>query len=663
MAPFPSVKAALSLLALLGYLDAKADIAHDLRLLSAVIASGRGCSHAERHGRLNFFFVLEDRATALKTRDHTFLIFEGRSWTYKQAYETVLRYGAWLKDRHGVKRDEVVAMDFINKPTYLWMFFGLWSIGAKVALVNYNLTGDALVHAVKMSKGRLVIVDQEVAQKVLIGEEGEKSRERLVSEGIEEGAGFAEREVLIFDDGVERVVDTWTGRREPTEVIGNRKFSEMGVLIYTSGTTGLPKAANIPYTKFYRSADFVRVFLRLRQNDVFYTCMPLYHSSAMLIGVATCISTGCTLSLGRRFSNRTFWPEVKESKATIIQYVGETCRYLLSAPKPAEPAEDHNHNVRLAFGNGLRPEIWAQFRERFNIPIIVEFYAMTEGHSASWNYNTGPYGAGAVGRSGWLIKMLTGRKHVIIRLDLDGEHPLRDPQTGFCRKVDVGESGELIWELDASDIKSSYVGYYGNKEASAKKILRDVFKKGDVWFRTGDLQRQGNDGYVYFIDRIGDTYRWKSENVSTNEVAETMTRFPGGGIEEINVYGVEVPNHDGRAGCAAIKLKPGLGGEAYMRELGEWMKNVMPKFKVPLFVRTMAKMEVTGTNKHVKTGLRLQGVNPEKVGLVEGENGMDAWVGMEEERVWWLRNREDGGGYVPFRKRDWDGIVGGKMKL
>ena len=389
--------------------------------------------------------------------------------------------------------------------------------------------------------------------------------------------------------------------------------------------------------------------------------MPLYHSSALILGAASCIFTGCTFSLGRRFSNRTFWPEVKETKATIIQYVGETCRYLLAAPKPVDPAEDHNHNVRLAFGNGLRPEIWAQFRERFNIPVITELYAQTEGHSGSWNYNTGPYGAGAVGRSGWIIRALTGKKSRLIELDHDTEDIVRDPQTGFCRRVEIGEPGELIWELEAQGVE--YQGYYGNKEASAKKTIRDVFRKGDVWFRTGDSLRMDSDGYAYFVDRIGDTYRWKSENVSTNEVAETMAGFPGGGVEEVNVYGVELPNHDGRAGCAAVKFKPGFGGEAYMRELGEWITKVMPRFKAPLFVRAMTKMEVTGTNKHVKTRLRLQGVNPEKVGLVEGEKGIDAWVGVEEERVWWLGNGVHREGYVPFRKRDWEGIVGGKTKL
>lgn len=383
----------------------------------------------------------------------------------------------------------------------------------------------------------------------------------------------------------------------------------------------------------------------------------------MLLGAGTCIAAGCTLSLGRRFSNRTFWPEVKETKATIIQYVGETCRYLLAAPRPADPAEDHNHNVRMAFGNGLRPEIWNQFRERFNIPIIAEFYAQTEGYSGSWNFNTGPHGTGAIGRAGWLVKALSGKKHQLIRLDIDTEEPVRDPQTGLCISCPTGEPGELVWELDANDIDRNFHGYYGNKEASVKKILRDVFKKGDAWFRTGDMQKFDEYGYSYFIDRIGDTYRWKSENVSTNEVAETLSGFPRGGVQEVNVYGVQLPNHDGRAGCAAIKLAAGTGGEAYMRELGEWAKRVMPRFKVPFFVRTMTKMEITGTNKHVKAPLRLQGVDPDKVGVVEQEKGDDAWVGVGEERFWWLGDGADGLGYVPFRKRDWDGLVGGKTKL
>ena len=388
----------------------------------------------------------------------------------------------------------------------------------------------------------------------------------------------------------------------------------------------------------------------------------------MILGVASCIVTGCTLSLGRRFSHRTFWPEVKGSKATVFQYVGETCRYLLVAPQPADTSEDHNHNIRIAFGNGLRPEIWSQFRERFNIPVIVEFYAMTEGPSGSWNFNTGPQGIGAIGRMGWIVKALIGRKHKIIKLDYDSEEPVRDPQTGFCIPVENGTPGELLWEIDMSNIKRYFQGYYDNTEASAKKILRDVFKKGDMWFRTGDMQKFDR-GFLYFVDRIGDTYRWKSENVSTNEVAETLSGFPVGGVQEVNVYGIQLPNHDGRAGCAAVKLAPGVGGEDYMRELGEWAKRVMPRFKTPLFVRTMSVLEITGTNKHVKTSLRLQGVDPVKVGLGPQDGKVstaadNTWVGNAQEKIWWLGNNPtEGGGYKPFRKRDWDEIVGGKTRL
>ncbi|KAF8471775.1 hypothetical protein BDZ91DRAFT_692699 [Kalaharituber pfeilii] len=629
-------------------MDAKADIVQDIRTLGSFIIGSISRNRAERRNKLNIFFQLEAQALNPKFSEHPFLIFEGRTWTYRQAYETILKYGSWLKDRHHVARDEVVAMDFINKPAFIWLWLGLWSIGAKAAMVNYNLGGDALMHSIKTSSARLVIVDQEVAGKVLAGEEGNKTRERLVTEEVPQDAQFTEREVLIFDEGVERVVDTWTGRREPDALVGGRKIGDTGALVYTSGTTGLPKPANISFSKTHYASVFIKHFLRLRPADIFYTCMPLYHSSALLLGCAAVIQSAATLSLGRRFSNRTFWPEVKASKATIIQYVGETCRYLLAAPKPADPAEDHNHNVRIAFGNGLRPEIWDQFRERFNIPVIAEFYATTEGTTGVWNYNTGPYGMGAVGRAGWLIKVLVGKKHQIVKVDYETEMPMRDPQTGFCVRAEWGEPGELLWELDQNDITKSFQGYFNNKEATEKKILRDVFKKGDAWFRTGDVQRWDLDGFLYFVDRIGDTYRWKSENVSTNDVAETFARFPSGGIQECNVYGIELPNHDGRAGCAAFTLSPGVGGEEYMRELGEWAKRVMPRFKVPVFVRTMGKpMEVTGTNKHVKTGLRTEGVDPGKVGT---------------ERVWWLgsgRTGEEGTGYVPFTRRDWEGIVGG----
>ena len=230
--PVSLLKAALSVAAIVGYLDAKADLTQDIRILTGAVHAHITIARAERKGTLNFFFFLEDRALSPKSASCVFLIFEGRTWTYKQAYETVLKYGSWLKDRHGVKKDEVVAIDFINKPQFLWLFFGLWSIGAKVALVNYHLAGTALIHAVRVAKARLVIIDSEVAGNVLGGDEGEKTRQRLASEDVQ-GEPFEEREVLVFDEGVERVVDTWTGRRESNEYIGVRVIGEMGALVYT----------------------------------------------------------------------------------------------------------------------------------------------------------------------------------------------------------------------------------------------------------------------------------------------------------------------------------------------------------------------------------------------------------------------------------------------
>ncbi|KAI5808624.1 hypothetical protein DFH27DRAFT_233100 [Peziza echinospora] len=665
---------ALPLAALLaGYIDAKADIVQDVRTITSFAIAQISLARAEKQNKLNLFFQLEARALAPDTRNRAFLIFQGRRWSYLQAYETVLRYGAWLKDRHGVRRDDIVALDFVNGPVFVWLLFGLWSVGGKAALVNYNLGGEALMHTIKTSLARLVLVEKEVAEKIFVGEEGEALKKRIEGEGVPGDVDFKERELLVFDEGVERVVDTWAGRRESDEVIGGRKVGEMGALVYTSGTTGLPKPANVSYSKAHHASVFVKHFLRLRATDVFYTCMPLYHSTALILGLFGVIQAGCTLSLGRRFSNTTFWPEVKASNATIIQYVGEICRYLLSAPKPLDPASDQAHCVRMAFGNGLRPEIWQEFRDRFNIPTIAEFYASTEGNSGAWNYNTGPHGSGAVGRGGWLVSLFNGRKSCIVKLDFDSELPLRHPATGFCIPAELDEPGELLWRLDPANIERTFQGYFNNPGATEKKILRDVFAKGDAWFRTGDVQKNSRDGLLYFIDRIGDTYRWKSENVSTNEVAETISKFHSSGakVDEVNVYGIALPNHDGRAGCAAIRLRDGAGhpAEALMREMGEWAKRQMPKFMVPMFIRTVVRrMEVTGTNKFVKTALRAEGVDPEKVGVVKSAGGgidAEAVVGREDtgERVWWLTPNGEGRGYVPFRKRDWDGIVGGKVKL
>lgn len=245
------------------------------------------------------------------------------------------------------------------------------------------------------------------------------------------------------------------------------------------------------------AAKFVALWIKINpEKDRYYTSMPLYHASGALFNLIACTQVGATSCLGARFSNSTFWPEVRASGATIIQYVGETCRYLLTAPPSSD---DKNHNVRMAFGNGLRGDVWAEFRERFGIQNIAEFYAATEGMSATWNMNSGEWGVGAIGVSGAIVNLLQGRKSAVVDIDYETEEIWRDPVTGFCKKVPNGEKGEMLFKLNEADIGSEYKGYYNNEKASQSKIMRDVFVKGDAWFRTGDVLTVTDDGLIYFV--------------------------------------------------------------------------------------------------------------------------------------------------------------------
>jgi acyl-CoA synthetase (AMP-forming)/AMP-acid ligase II len=248
--------------------------------------------------------------------------------------------------------------------------------------------------------------------------------------------------------------------------------------------------------------------------------MPLYHTSAAILGFLSMLSSGRTLVIGRKFSTKTFWKDVRDSDATIIQYVGETCRYLLAAAPQRDPETGENldtkHKVRMAFGNGLRPDVWDRFKKRFGIAAISEFYASTEGIGGTWNLSHNDFSSGAVGRNGVLLQILLGGSLAIVEVDWSTELPFRDSKTGLCKRVAQGKPGELLYKLDETDIKKTFQGYYNNKDATEGKIVRNVLRKGDAYYRTGDIIVSDADGRWYFNDRIGDTFRWKSENVSTS---------------------------------------------------------------------------------------------------------------------------------------------------
>lgn len=358
--------------------------------------------------------------------------------------------------------------------------------------------------------------------------------------------------------------------------------------------------------------------------------------------------SGMSLAIGKGFSVRNFWSDVHDSESTFFIYVGETARYLLAAPPSSL---DKDHKVRCMYGNGLRPDVWLRFRERFNVPEVGEFFNSSEGVLSLFIWNRGDYSANCVGHHGALMRYLFHNYFVPVEIDHETNDIVRDPETGWAKRNSYIEGGEIIVNLTEG---STFAGYWNNPDATQKKFVRDVFTKGDLYYRSGDALRRTADGRWFFMDRLGDTYRWKSENVSTAEVAETIGHFPG--VLEANVYGVELPSHEGRAGCAALTIAPEQKKSFDWNGLAEFTKARMPRYAVPVFVRVLNE-EVGGAashnNKQDKVKLRAEGVDPEKRG--------EKVVNGKGDEIYWIPPR--GIGYVRFEDEDWRNLVSGKARL
>ncbi|KAH8648610.1 fatty-acyl-CoA synthase [Xylariales sp. PMI_506] len=622
--------------ALAAYLDGRFHLRNDLRLGSSRLRLAvllLNIYWKLRKDKLLIFNVFEDRA-GTKQGDNVFLVFEDRQWTYNEFYRALLPVGNWLIKDLGIKKGEMVALDGINSPEWIMLWLGLEAIGAVPAFINHNLTSQSLLHCIKLGKVRYVLADQDVRDLV------------APIEGDLADAGI--KPIYYSPELLGSLTDTTPLPRERQR---DQDPMEPACLIYTSGTTGMPKGTIMTRAREYSlTTGLTGGMLHFKPGDRIYTCLPLFHGAAHGLCMIPVIGAGATVILSRKFSHRTFWPEVHRHEATHIQYVGELCRYLVNAP----PSDlDRGHKVTMAWGNGMRPDVWEQFRERFGITCINELYAASDGMGFSTNPNRGDFSRSAIGLRGPLWHLLNGANEKRVLIDPDTQEILRGDD-GFVIPAGVNEPGETIYRMDSSDPDRGTPTYYGNHAAAVKRRIADAFTKGDLWFRSGDLMRLDADGRLYFVDRLGDTFRWKSENVSTNEVGDVVGAFPQ--VAEANVYGVLAPRSDGRCGCAAIVPVEGLDLSQFdFRGLAEHCLAALPRYAVPVFLRLARQLEYTGTMKMQKGRLRAEGVQLDVIEKAARDKG------EEPDVLYWLPPgaRE----YVPFGHRELQELKSGGVRL
>lgn len=533
--------------------------------------------------------LVEERAR--KAGGNPAISFEDRRYTWKEVNDETNKWANFFRAR-GVGAGDTVAILLDNCPEYLFALSGLGRIRAVAALINTNLSGKGLIHALDISNACSCIVGSEHAAKLgeVLSELPDLPQEMVFEETAETGT------TLLFASVTEAVGACNT---IPPEGTGLPRGDDPMCYIYTSGTTGLPKAAIIKNSRWFSAASLFGLgLLELKPGDINYVTLPLYHSNAMFAGWGAALTGGAGIALRRKFSASNFWSDIRRHEATSFVYIGELLRYLLNQP---EKADDRSHAIRAITGNGLRPDIWEKFSERFGIKEIREFYGATEGNAPTVNLENKP---GMVGR--------LGIGQTIVKCDLESGEAVRDGD-GFCQQIAEGETGLLIAKISAT---SPFDGY-ADRKATAKKILSDVFVTGDRYFNTGDLLMLHENSWISFADRVGDTFRWKGENVSTNEVAEALNDAPG--VLESNVYGVIVPGTDGRAGMASLNCSESF----CLPDFATFVLEKLPVYQRPYFLRIQKDMRITGTFKHQKVDYRKEGYDPALVQdplyLLEGE--------------------------------------------
>jgi citronellyl-CoA synthetase len=529
--------------------------------------------------------------TAANHPSKTAIIFEGRSVTWGEVNERASQIAQALKDR-GIGFGDTVSMMMDNRIEFIENMFGIMRAGAAVSLINTNLKGAQLIHCVTTTNAKAFIFGSEHTDAVA----------EVKSEcNLEEGKDFLYVHDTDAPAAPNWAVDFTQSTADAVPISESHippvRQQDPALYIFTSGTTGLPKAAIQKQSRQTLFCDLAKkVGLKLKTEDTMYICLPLYHATGLCVGFLGALNVGATVFIKRKFSASRFLDDCRENNCNTFIYIGELCRYLLA--QPVKPNDGDNPIVKMT-GNGLRPDIWMEFKDRFKVDGIYEFYGASEGNATFMNFfnRNQTIGAAIIPPS-------------IVEYDVATDEIVRD-ENGYCKKVEPGQPGLLLGPITKS---TEFVGYT-DREATEKKILRNVFKEGDAFFNTGDLIKQVEAGFALglkhyqFVDRVGDTFRWKGENCSTNEVGEIINAHPD--VEVCNIYGVEVPGTDGRAGMAALLLREGASFDA--EGVSALATKDLAPYARPVFVRILPEQQLTGTFKLQKGDLREAGYDPEKV--------------------------------------------------
>eukprot|EP00058_Branchiostoma_floridae_P009386 XP_002594874.1 hypothetical protein BRAFLDRAFT_86042 [Branchiostoma floridae] len=508
------------------------------------------------------------RETVARHPNKVAFLYEDQVWTFQELDEYSNAVGNYFSQM-GYGSGDVVALYMESRPVFVAIWLGLAKIGVVAALINFNLRMESLAHCINVSQAK----------------------------------------ALIF---------------------GAELFEDTLLYIYTSGTTGLPKAAVVKNSRYFYMANAVHHLFGLRKDDVVYCTLPLYHTAGGILGVGQALIFGMTVAVRRKFSASNFWDDCVKYNCTVIQYIGEICRYLLA--QPSRPAETQ-HRVRVALGQGLRARNWEHFMERFGIKQVAELYGATEGNV---NIANVPGKIGACGFNSAIVPWFYPIR--LVRVDEGTGELLRGPD-GLCIPAQAGECGELVGKIIQGDPMREYDGY-ADKQATKKKIAYDVFKKGDMAFLSGDVLMMDELGFLYFRDRSGDTFRWKGENVSTMEVEGAVSRLLD--HRDTVVYGVEVPGLEGRAGMAAVADQ---NNSLDLKKLASSLKQALPGYAIPMFLRLTKNVDTTGTFKLKKTDVRKEGFNPDVI----------------SDQMYYMDL--SAGTYKPLDSAAYQDIVSGKIRL